>query len=299
MGLPRTLARHVLLPLARKVSTIRSIAAFIDGHLGKNGYQRQREQFIRNGQGTQWTEEIRSEIVRRFEAIDDSVPIQSSPSDGLILAEAALSMTAEGDIVECGAFSGGSTAKLSILAHHLRRRLLVFDSFEGLPPVPTTEVADHHARQSAACIWKAGACRASLDEVQGNVAAHGEPAACVFVRGWFSDTLTAVHLPSHVALAYTDVVLPSSARMCLSRLWPTLSDRAVYFSRDLALTNAWVAMADPTWWRQTFAEDRPMIFGAGFGLSDASPYLGLFIKGLDPPGVELDRLRVFKPSAGG
>jgi O-methyltransferase len=185
------------------------------------------------------------------------------------------------------------------VAHCLHRRLLVFDSFEGLPSVSGNEGADHHPRQSAPCVWKAGACSASLDVVQRNVASYGEPAACVFVRGWFSDTLNASNLPSRVALAYTDVVLPSSARTCLAALWPRVSDGGIYFSRDLALTNAWMAMADPEWWRQSLAEDRPMIFGVGFGLSDASPYLGFLIKGLDPPGAYLDRLRVFKPGAEG
>lgn len=298
MGLPGVLARQILLPVARRVRLLRSAAAFIDDQLGRHGYERLREQFIRNGRGSTWTEEIRADLVCRFEAIHRHVPIQSSASDGLIVAEAALSMSAAGDLIECGAFSGGSTAKLSILAHLLRRRLVVFDSFEGLPPVAPEEATDYHARQSAPCTWKAGACRASLEDVQANVAGYGEPSACVFVRGWFSDTLTTAHLPEQVALAYTDVVLPSSARVCLAALWPRLSDGGVYFSRDLALTNAWTAMADPTWWRETLGQPRPVILGAGFGLSDASPYLGFLVKGADPPGAYLDRLRMFKPSAG-
>jgi len=297
MGAWGALARGVVLPVARRVALVRSVASFIDGHLGRNGYERQREQFVRNGRGARWSEQIRRDIVRRFEAIDRNVPIQSSAGDGLVIAEALLSMSAEGDIVECGAFSGGSTAKLSVVAHALGRRLLVFDSFEGLPPVAMDEANDHHARQSAPCTWKAGACRGSLDEVRRNVARYGEPAACVFVPGWFSDTLTGANLPPRVALAYTDVVLPSSARACLSALWPRLPDGGIYFSRDLALTNVWTTVASPAWWHETFGVERPLIFGVGFGLSDASPYLGFMVKGIDPPGAYLDQLRVFKPSA--
>ena len=40
-----------------------------------------------------------------------------------------------GAIVECGCALGNSTAKLSIVAKHLDKKLYVFDSFEGLPNV--------------------------------------------------------------------------------------------------------------------------------------------------------------------
>ena len=42
-------------------------------------------------------------------------------------------MEAAGDVVECGCYACASSAKLSIIAKLLRKKLVVFDSFEGLP----------------------------------------------------------------------------------------------------------------------------------------------------------------------
>ena len=45
-----------------------------------------------------------------------------------------------GDVVECGTWKGGSAANLSLVCRIVGRKLLVFDSFEGLPPaIPGTE----------------------------------------------------------------------------------------------------------------------------------------------------------------
>ena len=39
----------------------------------------------------------------------------------------------EGAIMECGTFKGGCAANLSIIAKITNRKLLIYDSFEGLP----------------------------------------------------------------------------------------------------------------------------------------------------------------------
>ena len=52
----------------------------------------------------------------------------------------------EGVVVECGCFHGGSTANLSLICDIVGRELIVYDSFEGLPPpVP----GDQYAKQEA------------------------------------------------------------------------------------------------------------------------------------------------------
>ena len=42
--------------------------------------------------------------------------------------------TAKGVVVECGCWQGGSTVNLSLICDIVGRRLVVYDSFEGLPP---------------------------------------------------------------------------------------------------------------------------------------------------------------------
>ena len=106
-------------------------------------YKRQ-QRFIDNGRSSQFDELVRSTIVARFELIDRNVPIGSTPTDGLVLAEMMLSMKTPGAIVECGCYAGGSSAKLSIVASLLGRQLVIFDSFEGLPAVDDYFLRDHH-----------------------------------------------------------------------------------------------------------------------------------------------------------
>ena len=97
-------------------------------------------------------------MVARFEEIDATVPIASTPTDGLILAELLISSKGIGDVVECGCYAGGSTAKLSIVAKALGKRVFVFDSFEGLPPVDDQNIRDVHARRAESWVtdWTAG-----------------------------------------------------------------------------------------------------------------------------------------------
>src|SRR5262245_59072634 len=98
----------------------------------KGTYPYYRDLFINNGRNSKFDTSVRAEMVSRFEAIHNRVRYASSPTDGLVLAEALLSMDAEGDIVECGCFAGASSAKLSIVAQAMGKKLIVCDSFEGL-----------------------------------------------------------------------------------------------------------------------------------------------------------------------
>ena len=63
--------------------------------------------------------------------------------------------------------------------------------------------------------WQPGDWAGPLDVVTANVQRWGELDVCRFVKGWFKDTLLAENLPASIALAFTDVDLPSSARECL------------------------------------------------------------------------------------
>jgi O-methyltransferase len=284
-----------MLPICRHVPLLREAAAYLDGQLGKAGYETLRDQFIGNGADSRWGKDVRRRIVEAFAGIHDNVETHTTPVDSLVLAEAALSLDADGDMVECGCFKGGSTATLSILAKILGKRLLVFDSFEGLPEIQAAERVDHQCRSARSCTWLPGANRGSLDEVAGNVRRFGAIEVCVFHKGWFADTLTPGNLPGQICLAFTDVVLASSVRDCLRALWPRLAAGGVYFSRDVALTKALQSMLAPSLWRD-LNETPPILFGGGYGLNDASPHLGYFVKGDEMTPEYLDRLRLHKPA---
>lgn len=132
-----------------------------------------------------------------------------------------------GCIVEAGAFKGGSTAKLSIAAAEVGRRLVVFDSFEGIPendePHDTTIFGD-------AARFAAGSYAGKLSEVCDNVGRWGVLDVCDMRPGWFEDTLPAFDEP--VAVGFIDVDLASSTRTCLEHLYPRLIPGGVLFSHD-------------------------------------------------------------------
>ena len=294
MGFGRLFARGVMLPICRQLPLLREVTAYVDGQLGQTGYETLRDRFIENGKRSRWNTDVRRRMAERFSRIHDGIEMHSTANDSLAVAEAALSVSGGGDIVECGCFRGGSTAALSVVAATLGKRLIVFDSFEGLPAVDPLEQVDHQGRDSRSCTWKQGANRSSLDQVVENVSRFGEIDVCTFKKGWFVDTLRPENLPESICLAFTDVVLASSVKQCLRALWPRLATGAVYFSRDVALTKALQALYEPQLWQGLDAFP-PVVFGGGYGLNDGSPHLGYMVKGADISAEYLDSLRIYKP----
>ena len=277
----KRLTDMVALPIFQRMRPLRQFVTYVSRQIDQDSYDRLRRRFIRNGEGTRWNEAIRASIVDRFETIDREVPIGTTPTDGLFLAEALLSLEAEGAVVECGSYAGGSTTKLSIVADLVGRGLSVFDSFEGLPEVDEHNIRDYHARRSSEWVtdWTAGRYAARLEQVRSNVERHGEIAVCTFHRGWFSDTLTKGNLPGEVCFAFVDVDIASSAQECLVAIWPLLSAGGVYFSHDVAYIKVLQAMLGEGLWRDVFKEHPPILLGAGYGLGDSSPHLGFMVKG--------------------
>ena len=139
----------VIIPPCRKVRTLRRLAHYVSRAVSEDGYHELRERFIANGRSGRWTVADRETIVRRFEEVERHVELGSTPSEGLIMAEALLSLEAPGEVIECGCFNGGSSAKLSIIAKTVGKKLMVFDSFEGLPEVDDFNKKDFNARKGA------------------------------------------------------------------------------------------------------------------------------------------------------
>jgi len=244
-------------------------------------YSAFRRQFISNGNGSAVGQPERVEIVRRYEAIDESVPIGTTPTDGLVLAELLINSPGRGDIIECGAYFGASAAKLSILVGLLGKSLYVCDSFRGLPSSDASQIRDHHARRSDDWVtdWSAGRYAADRDQVRETITVYGEPDRCHFVEGWFEDTLVPENLPAEACFVFADVDMAQSAQTCLTRLWPLLSRGGVYASHDVAYIKVLQALMSEEVWSNTLKSFPPILFGAGFGICDASPHVGYFVKG--------------------
>lgn len=128
----------------------------------------------------------------------------------------------EGVLLECGCFKGFSTCCLSLACRALGRKMVVADSFAGLPP--TDEVT------AAGVAYRSADFRGSFEEVAGNVNAFGAIEAVEFLPGFFADSLTDWNRPT--ALLWMDVDLYTSAKDLLPKVIPTLDSRGVIFSHE-------------------------------------------------------------------
>jgi len=267
-----------ILTLAGRVPIVHRAAMIV---AAQETYRRLRGRFVDNGQCSAFDKAIRSEIVERFERIDCEVPTATTPSDGLFLAEMVFNTRGQGPLVECGCYAGASSAKLSILAKLVGRGLIICDSFEGLPVADPNDLKDHHCRESDTWVtdWTAGRYASGLENVQSNIRNYGEIQACKFVLGWFQETLVDANLPKQISFAFADVDLATSARDCFVALWPRVSDGGIYVTHDTAYIKVLQELYSPDLWRHKFMSTPPILFGAGYGLSDSSPHLGYMVKG--------------------
>lgn len=171
-----------------------------------------------------------------------------------------------GDIVECGTWKGGTAVNLSLVCRIAGRRLIVFDSFEGLP-VP--EAGDRRGED-----YEAGDFRGSLEEVRENIRRHGALERCDFVKGWFRDTLP--HLDRPVLLAYLDVDFEKSLEQCVRYIWPHLADQGYIFIDEFGDLDYCALFFSERYWRERFHRTPPGLFGTGLGLAMGEFFIGPF-----------------------
>jgi hypothetical protein len=169
-----------------------------------------------------------------------------------------------GDIAEFGTWKGGATANLSLVCRIVGRRLMVYDSFEGLPE---PKLGERIAQASAK-----GAYRGSLEEVKSNIKRYGAIECCEFVKGWFEDTLPKLNSP--LLLAYLDVDFESSLHTCIKYIWPNLVDRGYVFIDESMLLDYIALFYSEKWWRKYFNRTPPGLIGAGTGLPLGQFYIG-------------------------
>ena len=171
-----------------------------------------------------------------------------------------LSPRVEGAIVEAGCFKGGSTAKLSLVASVLKRELIVFDSFEGLPE--NTETHDTSIFGYSIKGWfDKGKFSGGLEEVRSNVETYGDIRPVRFIKGWFENTMPL--FDSKICAAYIDVDLASSTRTCLKYLYPRLSPGGILVSQDGDFPLVIDVFKDKAFWENEVGCPMPDIDGLG------------------------------------
>lgn len=128
-----------------------------------------------------------------------------------------------GDIVECGVWNGGSAAVMayasSISESEIsgKRRLWLFDSFQGLPE-PTEEDGESMKNKK----FK-GLFRGNIENVKKSFEAFGLSLQEVhIIEGWLDDTLANASVVK-IALLHIDLDLHRSYRVCFEKLYDKIS----------------------------------------------------------------------------
>jgi len=203
----------------------------------------------------------------------------------LAMAAKVLEMppSVEGAIVECGCWCGGSTANLSLIADLVGRELIVYDSFEGLPP--------HREDDRNSTPGFEGVFGTEVEAVRRNVARHGKVDRVSFRKGWFADTLGDHTEP--IVLAFVDVDYHASLEDCVINLWPHLTAKGYLFIDEYALVDYCALFYSERFWTEHFDCPPPGMVGAGSGIGLGQYYTGPFNWTVDPRSVAYTRRNMY------
>lgn len=198
-------------------------------------------------------------LVARFVGVTNRVRTYHTQAEMLAVADRILRLAGRPDltVLEAGAGKGGSTAKLSLVARLAGARLVICDSFRGLP----ANDERHETIWGRPVRFREGAFRGTLSTVRRTVTRLGAPETCTFVKGWFDATVP--ELPGPLDVVLLDVDLVSSTRTCVRELYPRLRPGGTLFSQDGHLRGTVALLADAGFWRDEVGVAPPVIRGLG------------------------------------
>jgi O-methyltransferase len=199
-------------------------------------------------------------IVKQLNYISLNVDSPHTQVEMLTFIRTILSLPPErnGVVVEAGCFKGSSTAKFSLATDIVGRKLVVFDSFEGIPENDEPHEKDIFGENAS---FKKGDYRGTLEEVRANVTRFGKINGCRFIQGWFENTMS--DFKDSISAIYLDVDLASSTRTCLKHLFPLLGKGGILYSQDGHLPLVIDVFSDDDFWLKEVGCKRPSIQGLG------------------------------------
>jgi len=167
-------------------------------------------------------------------------------------------------VVECGCYKGASTIALSIVCKIIKAKLIVYDSFEGLPSSEKNLGIRDYPHLGLYGFYKKGMYKGTLEEVKKNIKLFGELSVCEFRKGYFKDTLKKHN--EIIDFCFFDVDLTQSTKTCIQYLWKKLRNNSYIYTDDacdLKVVSVWF---DVKWWRKYLNENPPGYIGSGCGL---------------------------------
>lgn len=242
------------------------------------------DDFINTNYGKEYgiTKKDRIIILNRILKILKNINSASSIQALITLMKEILSIPVEnnGVIVECGSFEGASTSVLSIGAKLTNRKLITYDSFEGLPDIENTKPR-FYPYLSIYGYYEKGMYSSSEKTVRNNLMLYGEAESVIIRKGFFDKSM-----PNHteeVSFIFMDVDLSSSTKTCIKYLWPKLNDNSFIYTDDACDMEVVKVWFEKDWWNKNLSQDPPGYIGAGCGLPISSKYssLGFSFKNLD------------------
>jgi len=221
---------------------------------------------------------ILKKIIKVISNIDSATSLESH----IVLAKYLLSLPKikKGYVVECGCFKGASSATISLICKIIGRKLIIYDSFEGLPKNANRKRADY-LHLSLKEEYKQGMYKGTLKVVQDNISKFGNIEACIFRKGFFDKTLK--NHKEKIEFIFLDVDLLSSTKECIHFLWKSLLNNSYVFtddSCDMENVRVWF---DDRWWHKLFGVNSPgyVVTGCGLPLNSNHSGLGYTIKNPD------------------
>jgi O-methyltransferase len=223
--------------------------------------------FVDGGYGREYgvTRGDRVELIKNFQRNVDKIQSGTSAMVHLVMAREILSipMHVKGDVVECGCWKGASSASLSLVCQMVKRRLLVCDSFQGLPDDNLQLHTAPHAGFYG--YYTSGMFCGQIDEVRENIRKYGALEVSGFVQGFFNKSLPSLTNP--IAFAFLDVDLVSSMQDCVQYIWPLLVEGGLIYTDDAGDLDCVNVFFDEVWWSKNLKAKPPGFVGSGCGLA--------------------------------
>lgn len=205
-------------------------------------------------------------LLYRFRANTHKVETLSDFREHMEIAAAILRVprATPGSVVECGCYVGGSTVNLSLVCAMTGRKLIVFDSFAGLPEPKQYDRWHRSPHVGHTDIYYKGRFAAGREIVEANVSKFGDINVCEFRAGYYENTMSSVQEP--IVAAFLDVDLIDSLKPCLIGLWPNLQPDCRIYTHEAGSLSLIALYFDQQWWQEALHDDAPGFVGSGVGL---------------------------------
>lgn len=220
------------------------------------------------------TKKKRIILLKKFIKIIENIDSGTSLETHITLAKYLLSLPKSKNefVVECGCFKGASSCSISLVCKIIKKKLIIYDSFDGLPFVSKNNKTFYpHLKVTER--YKKGMYKGNLNIVKQNLLNFGELSQCILRSGFFDKTL-----PNHkekIGFIFLDVDLVSSTKSCIKNLWKHLKNDGYIFTDDSCDMNNVKIWFDSKWWKKNLGVIAPGYIGSGCGLPLNSFYSGL------------------------